>query len=400
MTTYTQPRFNPTDLQRLLALPPFGAEGLGYSTEGDVLVSTTADGVDVNSLWAEVQAVLQAWNAERGAVASLLSHYTINPADAVPQSIADESFEVASEFGEPESLRAPSNAILLGNTLIDYDKAGRFTWKFLRDSTAEQIRSVVNYAVAADDKLVNGFIVNRMFNPAPQTNEFGHTCYPLWSADGMVPPPYLGAAFDANHTHYLVSGAADIDSGDFDAAMNHVIEHGYGLDPGSRLIAFMNPLEADEVSSFKAGEANNNTVVAKHDFIPSAGAPAYLTTDTIVGEIAPVQYQGLKIDGSYGPLLWVVRSQYIPAKYLLVVATSGANSPNNAVSVRQHTNAAYQGLRTIPGLRPGYPLQDSLGTLHRRGHAAPWRGLRHADQGQRQLRRPVHSYVIKEGSQT
>jgi hypothetical protein len=93
----------------------------------------------------------------------------------------------------------PSNAILLGNTLVDYDKAGRFTWKFLRDSTAEQIRAVTNYAVAADNKLVNGLIVNRLFNPAAQENEFGHTCYPLWSNDGMVPPPYLGKQFDSSH---------------------------------------------------------------------------------------------------------------------------------------------------------------------------------------------------------
>jgi hypothetical protein len=357
-------------LQLLSGPLPFGGEG-GYGTEGDVLVNTTADGVDVNTLWAEVQSVLQAWNAERGAVASLLSHYTINAADAVPQAIQDESFEVASEFGEPESIRAPGNAILLGNTLVDYDKAGRFTWKFLRDSTAEQIRAVTNYAVAADNKLVNGLIVNRMFSPTPQTNEFGHTCYPLWSADGMVPPPYLGKTFDNTHTHYLVSEAADIDSGDLESLISHVQEHGYGMDPGSRLIAFMNPLEADEVSAFKAGVANNNTVIAKHDFIPSQGAPAYLTAETIVGEVAPAQYQGLKIDGSYGPL-WVVRSQYIPSKYVLVVATSGANSPNNAVSVRQHTNAAYQGLRTIPGNKPGYPLQDSfwarcigVGTRHR-----------------------------------
>jgi hypothetical protein len=370
MTIYTQPRFNPVDLQALLQLPPYGADA-GYNTEGDVLVNVTADGVDVNALWAEVQQVLTAWNAERGAVASLLSHYTINAADAVPQSIADESFEEASEFGEPESLRAPSNAILLGNTLKDYDKAGRFTWKFLRDSTAEQIRAVTNYAVAADNKLLNGLIVNRLFNPAPQMNEFGHTCYPLWSSDGMVPPPYLGKTFDDTHTHYLVSGADDIDSGDLEAAINHVTEHGYGLDPGSRLIAFMNPVDADEVSLFKAGQVNNNTVVAKHDFIPSRGAPAYLQPDNIVGEVAPAQYQGLKIDGSYGPL-WIVRSQYIPAKYLLVVATNGANSPNNAVSVREHTNTVYRGLRSIPGAQPGYPLQDAfwarcigVGTRHR-----------------------------------
>jgi uncharacterized protein YifN (PemK superfamily) len=34
---------------------------------------------------------------------------------------------------------------------------------------------------------------------------------------------------------------------------------------------FLNPVEADEVSSFKAVVENNNAVVAKHDFIPSQG---------------------------------------------------------------------------------------------------------------------------------
>jgi hypothetical protein len=37
-------------------------------------VNVTADAVDVNALRAEVQAVLQAWNAEPRPVASLLSH--------------------------------------------------------------------------------------------------------------------------------------------------------------------------------------------------------------------------------------------------------------------------------------------------------------------------------------
>ncbi len=216
---------------------------------------------------------------------------------------------------------------MLGNTLVDYDKAGRFTWKFLRDSTAEQIRAVGNYALAMDNKLVNGLIVNRLFSPAPQTNEFGHTCYSLWNgSDGLVPPPHLGRTFDANHTHYLVSGGADIDSGDLDSAVAHVQEHGYGVDPGSRLIAFMNPTEADEVSAFRANVENNNTVVAKHDFIPSQGAPAYYTPNEIVGDVPPAQYSGLKIDGSYGPL-WIVRSQYIPSKYLLVGRYVGNKQP-------------------------------------------------------------------------
>jgi hypothetical protein len=67
-----------------------------------------------------------------------------------------------------------------------------------------------------------------------------------------------------------------------------------------------------------------------------------------------------------------VRSQYIPAGYFAVVATAGSNNGNNAVSVRQHTNAAYQGLRAIPGPVPSYPITESfwarcigVGTRHR-----------------------------------
>ncbi|MFP2992639.1 hypothetical protein [Mycobacterium intracellulare] len=357
--------------EKLWQKQPFGSSS-GINQESDVLVNITNDGVDVNQLWTEVQALLSAWNAERTAVAQLLSHTTINAADAIPQSIADESFEPATEVGEPIGLRSPGNAVLLGNTLEDWDRGSRFTWKFLRDSTAEQVRSVTNLILAADNKLTNGLIMNRLFDPTPDTNEFGHTCYSLYNGqDQMAPPMYLGKTFDRNHSHYTVSGSDVIDSGDLDDAVKNVQEHGYGIDAPSQLIAFMNPVEADQITGFKAGVLNNNDAKAIHDFIPSQGAPPYYTSNEIVGKIAPAQFNGLKIDGSYGPV-WISRTQYIPAGWFCVVASDGPNSPNNAVSVRQHTNPTYRGLRTIPGPNPAYPIQSSfytrcigVGTRHR-----------------------------------
>lgn len=349
---------------------PFGGDG-GINTEGDVLVNVTADGVALENIWRETAAVLALWNSERSAIAQCLSFSTINAAEAVPQSISEDSFELASEFGVPESLRAPSNAILLGNTLEDWDKATRLTWKFIRDSTAEQVRAITNYALAADNKLTNGLILQRIFDPTPEINEFAHTCYGLWNADGMKPPPHLGKTFDGQHSHYLVSEAETIDSGDLEAAVAHIVEHGYGVDPGSQLIAFMNPFEAEQVASFRAGVESAEDVTAKHDYIPSSGAPAYFTPNEIVGQIAPASFNGLKVTGSYGPL-WIIESQYIPAGYFAVVATGGANSPLNAVSVRQHTNVSYQGLRRIAGPTPGFPILESyfartigVGTRHR-----------------------------------
>ncbi|OBG06619.1 hypothetical protein [Mycolicibacter sinensis] len=359
-----------SDQQHWPAILPYGAEG-GIAAESDALVNVTADGVALYVLWSEVQEALSVWNAERSAIGQLLSRLTINAADAVPQAMQDESFDRASEFGEPEGIRSPGTALLLGNTLEDYDKAGRFSWRFLRDSTAEQVRAVTNYALAADNKLTNGLILKRLFDPAIEHNEFNHNCYGLWTGtDGLTPPPHLGRVFESNHTHYLVSGNDSIDPGDLESAIEHVTEHGYGVEATSRLLAFMPPALADTVACFRAG-IETNSVVAHHDYIPSAGAPAYLQPDNIVGEVAPKEINGLKIDGSYGPL-WIVRSQYIPSGYFAVVATDGANSDNNVVSVRQHVNTAYQGLRSIPGKTPGYPIQESfwaraigVGTRHR-----------------------------------
>lgn len=373
MTTLTTPRTNTAALQPLWHVPPFGAEG-GYGTEGDVLVNTTADGVDLNVIWAEVAAVVKAWNAERSALTSLLAFSTTNTADAIPQSRSSDSFEEASEFGEPEGMRPPSDYHLMGYTFKDYDKASRWTWKYLRDSTAEQVRAVANYALEADNKLTTGTILQRLFDPTQGENEWSHPVYGLYNGDAMVPPAYLGKQFAAAHQHYLVSGSDTIDSGDLETAAKNVTHHGYGTEPNARLLALMNPAQAEVVSQWKAGQESATGIVARHDYIPSAGAPAYFSPDEIVGQVAPESYNGLKVQGSYGPV-WVIASDFIPEDYFAVVATYGANSPDNVIGFRQHPQRQYQNLRTIPGLVPGYPLQDayfqrSFGVgVRRRGQA-------------------------------
>jgi hypothetical protein len=337
--------------------PPFGNED-GYSTETDVLVNTSADGVDLNTIWADIQAALTAWNAERGAIVNLLSYTTTNTADAVPQGTLNASFEVATEAGEPVSHRAPTSHLLLGYDFEDYDFRTAFTWKFLRKATREQILAQANNALAADQKLVQGTVLDRIFDPAAGENEWGHTVYGLYNNDAIVPPAYLGKRFNGPHNHYLVSQGATIDSGDVEQAAKLVREHGYGSEANSQLVAFVNPEQLDVVSTFKAGVENNNDAIAHHDWIPSAGAPAYLQPENIMGQIAPATFNGLKIQGSYGDV-WFVSSDFVPEDYLLVAATYGPNSQNNVVGIRQHQNPAYRNLRQIPGFVSAYPLQDS-----------------------------------------
>lgn len=164
----------------------------GISTQGDVLVSQTNDGVDLNTIWAEIADALELYNTERSAVARLLSYPTTVPADAVPQSISSDSFEEATEMGVPRAIRPPSDVLKLGYSFKDWDLSLRFTWRFLRDATSEQVTASTTRALEADNKLVNGTILRRLFGPAPVLNDWQHTVYGLWCADGMVPPPIFG----------------------------------------------------------------------------------------------------------------------------------------------------------------------------------------------------------------
>lgn len=338
----------------------FGAEGArGYSTEGDVLVSQTADGVDLNEIWSAAAGAMSQWNQKRSALAALVSYPTVNPADAIPQTLGGDHFEVASEYGEPTGLRAEPDALILGYDFSDFDLASRFTWKFLRSASAEQVRSVINRAMESDNRLVTGSILRRLFDPAEGLNEFHHKVYGLYNGtDGMVPPPYAGQTFSSSTSHYLVSGNTALDPGDLVDAIEQVRSKGFGTDASSRLVVLCHPSESEIISTFRAG-IETNGVESKYDFIPSASAPAYLTPDNVVGMIAPGEFGGLEVLGSYGPA-WVIPSYFLPAGYVAVVATGGPNSNRNPVAFRQHQNPAYQGLRMIPGRDQRYPLQDSF----------------------------------------
>ncbi len=57
-----------------------GDSGQGYATEGDVLVNQTADGVDLNAIWAQAASAMSLYNRERSALAALISYPTTNVA--------------------------------------------------------------------------------------------------------------------------------------------------------------------------------------------------------------------------------------------------------------------------------------------------------------------------------
>ncbi|MCW2526042.1 MAG: hypothetical protein JWM76_902 [Pseudonocardiales bacterium] len=334
----------------------------GYNAFSDV-IKTTADGADLNRMWTEFQATLQVQNDHRSAIASLFSTPTQARAEAVAQGISGSSFEEASEFGEPQGLRVSPLSGRLGFPFKWWDIGLRYTWKWLSEASAEQVTAVHNSALEADNRLVfNQVLRALMFKTGIGTRDFtedGVSVYGLWDGDtDSTPPDFAGTSFAAGHQHYLTSGATLLDSGDVEALITHVAHHGFGQQDGSRIFILANPVQADVMAGFRANVVNNNAAIAKWDFVPSMAAPAYLSAESVVGERPPAAYAGLKISGSYGDA-WIATDPFVPAGYVLVVASAGPNSASNPLAIREHVRPELRGLKLWAG-GSDYPLTDSF----------------------------------------
>jgi len=332
--------------------------GSEIQSETDAIVTHLADGTPLGGLWTELKDVTRVWNENRNALVRLLSYPTTAAADLVPQSLNSESLEPATEFGVPKAVKADP-AILMSYTLDDYDIATRFSWRFLRSATREQVAASVDRVLEADVKCLTGTVLNRIFDPSEALSPENQRVFGLWNGtDNLAPLRYMNTQFPANHTHYLVSGGATIDSEDLEVLIRNLQHHGYGRRQGSQILILCNEEQLEEVAKFRAGIQNNNSKVAKYDFIASASAPPYLTTSTLVGATPPGELNGLPVAGQYGPA-WVLMHELIPPGYLLSAATGGVDSLANVLAFRQHPRPEYQGLRPIPGVGP-YPIQESF----------------------------------------
>lgn len=350
-------------LEDLYLLPLVGGDDLlgGYHTEGDIVTFTT-DGIDLNELWSEYQATLSIYAAQRAQLVQLFTYPVTNLIENVPQ-VGEASFEEASEFGEPRSSRLGVKYIQLGYDYKDYDAATRYTWKFLRDADARQVQAIHEEFIRADGRLIFRKVMEALFDNRNREAEIGqraYDVYPLYNGDGMVPPQYKGNTFDGTHNHYLVSGNAQVDSGDLEDAYEHLEEHGYGLENGTTVILMVNKTQAKEIRKFRQGVANNNGAIAAYDFIPAANQPPMILPNEagLLGSQPPSQWGGLRVIGSYAGI-YIVEDSYIPEGYSLLFGSGGAGDLRNLVGLREHANPAYNGLRLLPGNQQRYPLIDS-----------------------------------------
>lgn len=364
---------NRLSVSDLVGMHISGAER-GFNVASD-LVTTTADGININALWDEFQTAINLWNAGRDAIVSFLTFPVTALVEYIP-TVSGDDFEKASEFGVPKALRADVGGEWFGYAFDWYDTASRFSWKFLANAPASRVQAVHQAALEADNRLVFKMVLGALFSNANRTNDEGNNVKALYNADGSVPPPYKGKTFLGTHNHYLVSGAATIDSGDVEQLIDTIAEHGYGSNEGSQIVILANKQEVDKIRTWRANTTNANAAVALYDFIPASGQPTLIMpTNGLLGSLPPSTWNGLKVTGSYGNAL-IIEESYIPAGYVVGFATGGASRVSNPIGLREHQNAGLRGLRLINGERAGFPLinsyyQRGIGTgVRARGAAA------------------------------
>lgn len=358
------------DLVQRLMLPQIIGHERGYNQAADV-VTQLADGTDINAMWREFQQTLNMFNDDRDRLLSLLTFRVSNPVERVMQPSSSEDFEEATEFGEPKGIRI-GVPFYIGYPFKWWDMAARYTWMFLAESDQSQVEAVHSSVLEAGNRLYFHQVLKRLFNPTNTTATIDgvpYNVYALYNNDGTVPPPYKGTTFLGTHQHYVTSGAATVDPGDLAQMETLLYEHGYRLTLGYSLVLMVNRQESLTIRTFKAGVSG-----ALYDFIPSGniGGGIRLPEGQVVG--APTLGSAVNAIGTYGPFV-VVEDEYIPAGYMVALASGGDQNIGNVIGLREHENPGLRGLQLVKGRDNDYPLVDSF---YRFGFGA---GVRHRGAG-------------------
>lgn len=354
-----------------ILMPVGGGANYGYNETADLITQTT-DGVDLNALYAEIQAGVRALNAARRPLIDRLTFPVENDVERIPQAGGATDFEEADEFAQPKGIRTSRAYWNLGFDMRYFDLGIRYTFRFLAESTAADIRALNNEAIEASNRLIYRTVMNRIFRNITDTHTLeGGTSvnvYPFYNGANPVAPPQWNYTVHTNtHNHYLVSGAATVDSGDIDTMEEHIRHHGYA--EGADLILLVNSQESASITRFRVAAG------AKWDFIPAAGGPAYILDGQIVG--GPARPDGVgelrTFIGKYGNVS-VVENDLIPPGYMFMFASGGRFAARNPVGLRQHPNPSLRGLKLIPQFER-YPLRESF------YHQAIGSGIAHRGAG-------------------
>lgn len=358
----TNPRLLPEDkamfelFDRLGITAIVGADR-GANQRADV-ITQSADGADLNAMWAEFQRSIDLLNGDRNPLLNFLTFPVAAPSERVLLPVA-EDFEQATEFGIPKAVRL-GPAQTLGYSFTWYDLRIMYTWLFLAESSAQQIEGLNASALEADVRLQFVQVLKTIFNNVNTTatiNGQAVNVYKFYNNDGTVPPPFKTYTHLSTHDHYLSSGAATVDAGDLTQIEDHLFHHGYSVNRGYRLVLMVNRNEGKTIRTFVAGAGSP---VSTYTFIPNENVGGGVLLNANGGVIARPSLLGVPGEiGTWGPFN-VIEEDLLPSGYMFAFATGGDRNLKNPVGYREHDNAALRGLKLIPGDRTDYPLVNSF----------------------------------------
>ena len=333
-----------------------GAENMGFNEAADTL-HAAADGTDLNDFWDEVQATIRMRNAQRNRIVDFLT-YRVNELATQVTLPNPVDFEKASEYGLPKGVRTGVTRFWRGYSFDFYDLAVRYTWRFIAEADVSQLRQLNNAALEADNRLVFTQVMKTLFNSINGTGitdeNLPVTVYKFYNGDGEVPPPYGTTTHLGTHNHYITTGNATLAPAHVEAINTHLDHHGYTYQLGYRKILWVNKQEADIIRTWRVATG------APYDFIPDPsgyGGGVYLPNNQTL--VAQPQGSIPGQLGTYGP--WhVVQEDYVPAGYMVGLASGGPDNISNPIGFREHANPRYRGLKILPGNTQDYPLIESF----------------------------------------
>ncbi|MDX2343224.1 MAG: hypothetical protein QNL12_05595 [Acidimicrobiia bacterium] len=324
----------------------------GFLTQDDLLDTIpgarglTVDGQSVNTIWANMQAMLGAFNSSNDAIVSLLSFQTETANEKVGVPI-NPGFQKATEFGRPSKIRMA--LIARGFPYEHFDLGDGYTQEYIDLATGEQLMAVQATILNAWTSLEREIVMEAVFGNANYTDQDGINVKRLYNADGEVPPKIKRWTHSGTHTHYLFGGGAGFVQGDLDTMGEHLVHHGFREFGDSTFILFVNRTDLPVVKAFA-------------NFIPAESAewPQNLAASGIIkGLQRSAGTSGLSVEGWCND--WViVQANDFPAGYLFGMVSGGPMNTRNVVGKRVHPNPSVRGLRLIEGNRQNYPLYDSV----------------------------------------
>jgi hypothetical protein len=332
----------------------------GYSAFAD-LVGTTADGRDLNELFAELNEVAALANEQQQAFLDLFTQTTTNTVVSTLQALTsgEDVFEEASEYGVPQSTRQAFDTINAGATFTWFDAAWRATWRYLADATDAEIAANASAIIQASQDKVFNDVMKTIFantNRSVTDKKTGqvYDVFAFANGDGWVPPAYAGNTWNGTHTHFRTSGAAAIASGDLDEIIGDLKSHGYSEENGTQIVVFLNAAEMDVVKTFRTANGD------RADFIPSKGQSFFASDGDLIGDQPVASYAGFPVKGGYDGAVLIETSR-IPAGYVVALASGGKLALTNPILLRQHPK--FPGLTLVKGRDNDYPLVESYWTL-------------------------------------